>query len=361
MGCAVGLRFRRSIKLGKGIRLNVSKTGLGLSAGVRGARYSVHSSGRTTRSLGIPGSGVGFVSTSTGGGKRAPSGDSRSRRQQLVVPPQNAAAVLPRPGLFSGKAEKRYHEGVHAYLRGEHQKALSALEEAVVAEPTAVSAHLIAAICIGKLDGPDGEQIRQLETLISSDAAMPDKLQAKYLPAGMVSLSLMGRITEHISAELPFDSVGATLLLAEHYQESERLEEAIGLVQQLHDANPTDPAIRLSLADLLMADDDFDGVVEIAAGATNDSDLGAALLHLRGSALFALGHQTGALDSFRDALAKPSRDAALLMVIRYDRALAYGASGQRGRAKQDLERIFAHDPSYLDVRERLESITPKPD
>ena len=95
------MRFRRSIKLGKGVRLNVSKSGFGVSAGVRGARYSVHSSGRRTRSIGIPGTGVGFVSTSSGGGKRASGG--RSRRQQVVLPPQDFAAVLPRPGLLSGK------------------------------------------------------------------------------------------------------------------------------------------------------------------------------------------------------------------------------------------------------------------
>ena len=95
------MRFRRSIKLGKGVRLNVSKTGLGVSAGVRGARYSVHSSGRRTRSVGIPGSGVGFVSTSSGGSTRASSGGPRSRRQQVALPPQNYAAVLPKPGLFS--------------------------------------------------------------------------------------------------------------------------------------------------------------------------------------------------------------------------------------------------------------------
>ena len=74
---------------------------------------------------------------------------------------------------------------------------------------------------------------------------------------------------------------------------------------------------------------------------------------LRGAALFALVHQTGALDAFKGALAKPSRDTELLKVIRYDRALAYEAAGQKARAKQDFERIFAQDPSFLDVRERL--------
>ena len=347
------MRFRRSIKLGKGVRMNVSKGGLGLSVGGRGARYSVHSSGRRTTSVGIPGSGLGFVSTSKSGGRRASGGGSRSRRQQVVVPPQSFAAVLPKPGLFSGKAEKRYHEGVHAYLRGEHQKALAALEDVLAADPSALSAHLIAAICVGKVDGPDAEQIRHLEALISSDAAMPDKLQSKYLPPGIVSLTLMGKITDNSNAEVPFDSTGATLLLAEHYQEADRLEDAIGLVQQLYEANRSDPVIKLSLADLLMADGDHDGVVEVAAGGTNDSDLGAALLHLRGAALFALGHQTGALDAFKEALAKPSRDTELLKVIRYDRALAYEAAGQKGRAKQDFERIFAQDPSFLGVRDRL--------
>ena len=47
-GIAMGMRFRRSIKLGPGVRFNLSKTGVGISAGLKGARYSVHSSGRKT-------------------------------------------------------------------------------------------------------------------------------------------------------------------------------------------------------------------------------------------------------------------------------------------------------------------------
>ena len=45
----MGMRFRRSIKLGPGVRFNLSKTGIGISAGLKGARYSAHSSGRQTR------------------------------------------------------------------------------------------------------------------------------------------------------------------------------------------------------------------------------------------------------------------------------------------------------------------------
>jgi len=54
------LRFRRSIRLGPGVRLNVNKRSIGISAGVRGARASINSDGRSTRSIGIPGSGLSY-------------------------------------------------------------------------------------------------------------------------------------------------------------------------------------------------------------------------------------------------------------------------------------------------------------
>ncbi len=45
------MRFRRSVGLGKGMRLNVNKSSVGMSFGVRGARYSVNASGRRTTSV----------------------------------------------------------------------------------------------------------------------------------------------------------------------------------------------------------------------------------------------------------------------------------------------------------------------
>jgi tetratricopeptide (TPR) repeat protein len=117
----------------------------------------------------------------------------------------------------------------------------------------------------------------------------------------------------------------------------------------------TDPLVRLSLCDLLFADHDYEGVVETASGVINESDVSIEVLHLRGAALMALGHGEGAIDAFRDALSRTAgRDQDLLKVVRYDRALAYERLGQKGRAKADLERIYAVDPSFEDVKERLE-------
>ena len=65
----MGLRFRKSVKICKGVKLNFGKTGASLTVGTKGLHHTVHTSGRKTTSVGIPGTGVSYVSTS-GGGKR---------------------------------------------------------------------------------------------------------------------------------------------------------------------------------------------------------------------------------------------------------------------------------------------------
>lgn len=42
----MGLRFRKSIKIGNGVKLNIGKKSVGFSVGGKGARYTVNSSGR---------------------------------------------------------------------------------------------------------------------------------------------------------------------------------------------------------------------------------------------------------------------------------------------------------------------------
>ena len=63
----MGLRFRKSIRICKGMKLNFGKTGVGVSFGTRGLHYTVHSSGRRTASVGIPGTGISYVSSRGGG------------------------------------------------------------------------------------------------------------------------------------------------------------------------------------------------------------------------------------------------------------------------------------------------------
>ncbi|MFA5546713.1 MAG: DUF4236 domain-containing protein [Sphaerochaetaceae bacterium] len=53
----MGVRFHRSVKIVKGVRLNISKKGLGVSVGPRGAKVSFGPSGMYTN-VGVPGTGL---------------------------------------------------------------------------------------------------------------------------------------------------------------------------------------------------------------------------------------------------------------------------------------------------------------
>ena len=323
----MSIRLRESKSLGMGARLTASKTGLGPSAGLRGIRYRVHSSGRGTRWIGVPGSGLRHVKTMTDG--LAGKAGAHARRR-TVAHGVDAASLLPTPGFFASRLEKRYHEGIHALVRGDNETALLSFSTVLAREPGVPSPHLFSALAVGRTGGPEAMQIGHLEAVVASRIELPDRLQAKYMPPGLASVGLTVRITDRVSAQAALDLLGAALMLAEHYQLVGRLDEAIGLVQQLHAASPADAGIRLSLSDLLSADGDYEGVVEVARDASNNNDLGVALLHLKGGALFALGRRFAALAAFRDALAETAnRDPELLKAVRYHRALAYEAMGQK--------------------------------
>ena len=54
----MGLRFRKSINLGGGFRINISKSGIGYSWGVKGARITKTAKGNVRGTVGIPGTGI---------------------------------------------------------------------------------------------------------------------------------------------------------------------------------------------------------------------------------------------------------------------------------------------------------------
>lgn len=59
----MGLRFRKSISIMPGVKLNFGKTGMSVSTGIPGFRKTFHTSGKVTTSMGIPGTGISYVTT----------------------------------------------------------------------------------------------------------------------------------------------------------------------------------------------------------------------------------------------------------------------------------------------------------
>jgi lipoprotein NlpI len=72
-------------------------------------------------------------------------------------------------------------------------------------------------------------------------------------------------------------------------------------------------------------------------------------------ALRTLGLLSAARDTLTTGLMrKKNRSDELLRTLRYERALVYEELGQSGRARADLEIIYAEAPTFSDVAERLD-------
>ena len=65
----MGLRFRKSIKIAPGVKINFNKKSSSVTFGGKGVHYTMNSKGKKTASVGIPGTGLSYTKTSGGGSK----------------------------------------------------------------------------------------------------------------------------------------------------------------------------------------------------------------------------------------------------------------------------------------------------
>lgn len=67
----MGFRFRKSVKLGKHVKINFNKNSVSTTFGTKGMHYTVSSNGRKTKTVGIPGTGLYYTETSSGNNKNS--------------------------------------------------------------------------------------------------------------------------------------------------------------------------------------------------------------------------------------------------------------------------------------------------
>ena len=110
----MGLRFRKSITLCKGVRLNVGKTGVSISTGIPGFRKTIHSSGRVTTSIGIPGTGIYYVDTDHIGKKKKqqPNRQEKSAPTQQYAPAHSTTTPLQAPANSARSISNRTEDSI---------------------------------------------------------------------------------------------------------------------------------------------------------------------------------------------------------------------------------------------------------
>lgn len=101
----MGFNFRKSINAGP-VRVNLSKSGVGISAGVKGFRVTKKAGGGVRTTASIPGTGVSYVKNS-GGGKKQTTVETVEKEQKPINPAVELCLCM-----FLGWA------GVHKFYAG---------------------------------------------------------------------------------------------------------------------------------------------------------------------------------------------------------------------------------------------------
>ncbi|GAA0287307.1 DUF4236 domain-containing protein [Rhodovulum strictum] len=334
----MSFRFWRRIRIAPGVTLNLSKSTASLSFGPRGAKYTVSPRGNRS-TVGLPGTGLFYTvhEPRRPSSANAPRVAHRDRLdlgffQRLFTPADERALV---DGL------KALHAGDEGAALGEFEKADSLPDAAWMAgmlrlrreEFAPARRHLEAAL--GGLDRLGG----QLD---------------KYGIAAQVTFP----VTPEVDAHARPRERGTRLALVEIAKLTGDLSAAMRHVERLLVIEPGDPVVMLSLAKLILDDDadraQLERVVALSVGIANETSVETALLLYRGRALARLGLADAAIDVFTIALRRrKDRADTLLRQLRYERSVLYDQVGRKAQARRELERVYAEDPGFEDVRERL--------
>ena len=337
----MSFRFWQRVRLAPGVTLNLSKSMASLSFGPPGAKYTISPLGNRA-TVGLPGSGLFYTvhdrkRTGRGGAAPAPSVPQRDRLklgffQRLMTP----------------VVERRFIDGIRALNDGDQDAALTALEEAGDLPDAAWMAGMIRL---------RREEFDRAETHFQHALGMLNDLGtlfAKYEIAAQASLPITKDIFAHV---FPRER-GTRLALVEIAQLADRSRDAMAHLERLMELDPTDPVVLVSFAELALDTPDdralMDRVVHATVQVENETPVDTAILLYRGKALATLDLPDAAIDVLTLANRRQKdRPEALMRQIRYDRAMLYSQVGRKAQARREFERLYAADPSYEDVAERL--------
>lgn len=82
----MGLRFRRSIKICDGLKLNFGKTGMSMTVGSGPLKKTFNTNGNVTTTVGLPGTGIYWTETERRGARNNRTSAARQDRERIQAP-----------------------------------------------------------------------------------------------------------------------------------------------------------------------------------------------------------------------------------------------------------------------------------
>ena len=344
----MSLRFRKSMKLLPGVRLNFSKETVGLSFGVPGARYTMNSKGRRTFSTGIPGTGLYNVDTLNSGTR-----SSRSRNRSATEEAFEAveSSGPPAPGLFARKAERALNTFLLDIYNSDHPDDASSVIEKANALKAKYEDLKYPLDLISFLHGTTDEKWQDEATQWGAslwenrELAFSNKYVRKYFKGIKPGVT----ISTGITTQLHYNVQTLGFIWSEILQSQKKYEEAMAVLMLI----PPDQMVAISLADIEISIGDFDGAIETTEDIEVFDDATAMMMVLRGVAFREKTMHEAAIECFKRALKQKMMPEALVHRALFERGVTYALMGKKAMGIKDLEKILVDNPDYPEVEKKL--------
>ena len=343
----MSIRFRKSMKLLPGVRLNFSKETVGLSFGVPGARYTINSKGRRTVSTGIPGTGLYNVDTLNSGTRSSRGRSSATTNSQE----SDTWQAPPAPGLFARKPERELNEFLLDIYNSDHaDDASSVIEKANALKAKYVDLKYPLDL-ISFLHGTTDEKWQDEATQWGAslwenrEIAFSNKYVRKYFKGIKPGVT----ISTGITTQLHYNVQTLGFIWSEILQSQKKYEEAMAVLMLI----PPDQMVAISLADIEISIGDFDGAIETTEDIEVFDDATAMMMVLRGVAFREKTMHEAAVECFKRALKQKMMPEALVHRALFERGVTYVLMGKKAMGIKDLEKILVDNPDYPEVEKKL--------
>ena len=339
----MGLRFRRTLKIAPGVRLNFNKNSMGVTLGPRGMHYTVNTSGRHTVTTGIPGSGIYYTESSGGGRKR-------------TTPPQTSTPVDPakdpdhhHPNLLSSASEKAFYDFAHNYLMADsgHNFAEISAKAQEIKSAYPNIANYIDFTLVGLTAQESAQAACALcEKLYQVGPGFFDNIIAiKYFEEFYVQIPIARGITYTTDYNHNYLSYSYSEIL----QALGQPEKALEVINKV----PESDYKNIAILDLYLSLKRFDEVIDQTNDTENENDFEAIKLIFRAMAFTELNQPDLALETLKLASAKRARANAILQFANYERACTYEKMGKNALAIKELNKILVKDYDNEEAKAKL--------
>lgn len=336
----MGWNFRRRVNLFPGVSVNLSRGGPSFSFGPRGLKYTIGRNG-IRKTFGIPGTGIYYTNYE----KYKKNNNDNNSSDINNYGKLNFNQI---PPTFKSHEEKLFYEGINHFYGNDFINAINLFEKSKLTDGYFMAGFI----------SLTNKQYQQAENYF--------QYCIRNLPhLGIIgnnykdNLELLIEITDYIHAPIDINKRGLFLCLQEIKQKNNNYADAINIVKQIMVENPDDKVISLAYLDLIANFQNANSMqiqesLNITSNIINDSPIDTNIIYLRAFLLYKLNLNDAAINVLT-SITRKQKDRApeLICKIFYLRGRLYEIIGNKISANKDYQYIYAKQPTFKDVAQKL--------